>query len=118
MKQHITVEQLAELELDLRETDKIIDKFNLPRVSLDYMDLPAIARWVSKQITIGKMIEILSSEYNAVNIDDNREFGKGYNIHCALFKNDWKEDIHKEYRDFELCDALWKAIKEVLGEVE
>lgn len=52
-------------------------------------------------LSIGQMIEFLS-DYGAVNI---RYVGKN-----------WKVVHWKTYELSELCDALWKAVKEVLNE--
>jgi hypothetical protein len=96
MKQHITVEQYEESKEIRRK-------------------LEDLSLFKNDEITIGKMIEILSSKYDAVDYSDDRKFGVGYTVFCITFDSyDWCDDEHREYIANELCDALWEAVKEVL----
>lgn len=98
MKQNITEEQL--LELDEQKIYKlVVYKLNL------FMTSNPDYQWYSEQITIGKMIEILST----YDIDIMSNYYK---------VNEWTITFYKEehhiFRNIELCDALWEGIKAIL----
>jgi hypothetical protein len=120
MKQHITVEQLFELQdytlaevMDEEFQNAVRDINCNPYMSDTEKD--NLIEVLAEQVTIGKMIEILSSKYDVVDYSDNREFGMGYTVSCITFDSyDWCDDEHREYIANELCDALWEAVKEVL----
>lgn len=96
MKQHIIVEQLISLTREQK------------------MNLNKLVRFLHHDITIGKMIEILN---------DNNEYDKFHFYKCLLVDIDgdketvsgWCVEYKKnEFREEELCDALWKAVKEMI----
>jgi len=117
MKQHITVEQLKELEVGV-----IIETFfknnpNKNNLIKNYQNTKEKSDiwydWVSREITIGKMIEILKSkgvnwfEVGYPEIKETREKKVFIKITKDLYF--WGDN---------LCDALWEAVKYVLEESE
>jgi len=103
MKQHITVEQFKELPVKIRK--KLVGHSETGNLQFEL--------WEKReshylQLTIGKMIEILEKE--TTSIDINRSFTS---------EEIWTLIIGfgmggVEFFEKELCDALWKAVKEVL----
>jgi hypothetical protein len=106
MKQHITVEQLFELQ-DYKLAEVMDEEFQNAVRNLNcnpYMsdtEKDNLIEVLAEQVTIGKMIEIL------------------YNHTCDIVIEsagcNWYVDINTGiYKSRELCDALWEAVKEVL----
>lgn len=93
IKQHITVEQLKELNKDQR---KVITRLLGWETFSDFSSL----------VTIGKMIEILGhrDEYPTITEVglENIEWAVKLKYHTASCYNE------------NLCDALWNTVKEVL----
>jgi len=59
------------------------------------------------------MIEVLESKDNCLSISN----GVFHFVYNGDIKFEWEvimRQLHKEYYDFELCDTLWEAIKNVL----
>lgn len=115
MKQHITEEQLDEIfkndDIAIRKFLKLGWGIDLPDEKITryngrtYIELYTIELY---DINIGKMIEILENT------------GNDWMIGTDYFDlEDFKECILVDYKDMrfleiELCDGLWKAVKEVI----
>jgi hypothetical protein len=120
MKQHITVEQLFEVD-DYKLAKMMDEKFQNAVRDIHcnpYMtdkEKENLLEILSEQVTIGKMIEILEPNISIYPVLTEEE-GKTRVIWWEVryyVKNDLKE-----FRKVELYDALWEAVKEVLKEVE
>lgn len=104
MKQHITVEQVKELS---QETIGKIDD-QLYSAMYFYSKLEHEPRWdfAANLLTIGKMIEMLWDKMYYVSFDTN-------NVVC-LYNSQECEMCFDGLN--ELADALWEAVKYVLGD--
>ncbi|MES0334787.1 MAG: hypothetical protein SFH39_00295 [Candidatus Magnetobacterium sp. LHC-1] len=92
MKQHITSEQINELTESQKETLRTICK-----------NTESVGQSCIPMLTIGQMIEILEHE--------NIELIITYN---GGVSDNWEvETDHSVLNEFELCDVLWDAIKEI-----
>jgi len=72
----------------------------------------------TKYFTIGKMIEILDSELDDLEIirDYQRDLEQN-KYKCFWIEIIKKGEDHKEsFEEKELCDALWEAVKEILND--
>ena len=104
MKQYITVEQLNEAHP--------IDTLNLAVIldigCRDYQNDDELDKMIADRMTIGKMIEILESKDQCLDIIKRIDLdGWGYEIHLRQIQ-------YYSFSTGELCDALWEAVKEVL----
>ncbi len=126
MKQHITVGQLNELSEKGRvqfrkyfwkiyERDLLIygdykcSELKGNYVIFSYGMIPADEeRFGYKLLSIGQMIKFLDEKWDFINISRWHQEGKKYRwgITNTTHKKRWGS--------VELCDALWKAVKEVL----
>lgn len=105
MKQHITIQQLREIESKQKEKlVLVLDNWNEYRIKEGYLS----DHDISSQCTIGKMIEILQNV-------DNTEFSDLYS------ENKWRVYKNGMWHDFPvtmdwdgLCDQLWEAVKTCL----
>ncbi|MDK2917281.1 MAG: hypothetical protein PWQ37_14 [Candidatus Petromonas sp.] len=122
MKQHITVEQLFELQ-DYKLAEVMDEEFQNAVRNLNcnpYMsdtEKDNLIEVLAEQVTIGKMIEILYNHTWQVTIGKMIEIL--YNHTCDIVIEsagcNWYVDINTGiYKSRELCDALWEAVKEVL----
>lgn len=101
MKQYITVEQLKELpEMNMLQFSRTFNIKNLHDKVVGQNINPY------ELITIGKMIEILGCDLMSIS---HNPFGV------------WNVEVFQEidldskiFKDFPLCNALWKAVKEKL----
>lgn len=103
MKQHISVEQLE--GLTIQQKLKLV---KLTGVEPDLMQNNIEETWredVSKVLNIGKMIEILESTDEFLEIVRLAEGDKPYIVHL-------KSGLI--YHADNLCDALWEAVKATL----
>ena len=119
MKQHITVEQLKEIPKEKYKLlfEKVGKKYyesnNIEIINGDMLS-------IAHKLTIGKMIEII---YNALPETDYIEDSIDIELDRAtqmMFVEHRKYSNLSEYTEFkskELCDALWEAVKETLGEL-
>lgn len=100
MKQHITEEQWNEI-VKIKNLETIGEVFKILKLDLSkFHDKVYSGAKPWEYVTIGKMIEIL-----------------GVNLQEITFisENEWLVDLyHFNIIENELCDALFKAIKEVL----
>lgn len=104
MKQHITIEQWEELNKD--QKCKLYDYFLGD--SIDFL-VSRDERQLKTQLSIGQMIEFLE-ENNSIDLIRKSPIGNEWIInHPTTFG--------VEYIDKELCNCLWEAVKEVLGEL-
>lgn len=113
MKQHITVEQLWELTDNKDNWQPIIDfntKANIyfPGGIVTYPTFNSCCKETAKQVTIGKMIEIINKDYI-------------FDIYKDLKTKDWiarKRNLNGVivgyFSEIELCDVLWNATKNIL----
>ncbi len=112
MKQHITVEQLFELQ-DYKLAEVMDEEFQNAVRNLNcnpYMsdtEKDNLIEVLAEQVTIGKMIEILSNFVYDIEMFQ----GHGYWDTIVRITTD---NGKKEYKSEWLCDALWEAVKEVL----
>ncbi len=98
MKQHITIEQLNELS---KKGKRKFSSWCQKKFDLNKDE--------AKRLSIGEMIEFLSEQ--KVYSNDFKEQVKVNRLVCDRTNS----KIHIGWNDIELCDALWKAVKEVLG---
>ena len=126
MKQHITVEQFKELDIEQKEKIKKI---------MNLKERDDILLWCNGKekysgevwcwegekfplLSIGQMIEFLMKNTNGrvKDLEDKVDKVAGWVSKFAFGKTDspviiaWKEE--------ELCDALWKSVKEVLKKIK
>lgn len=101
IKQHITVEQLKEIP-----SEKLIPLIKDKLIKVGESDLIR-TRKTAHQFTIGKMIEILSKEFGYFTITKNKFVPEG------VF---WQVEANPDFsfEKYELFDALWEVVKEVL----
>jgi len=96
MKQHITHEQFNELN---SEADMKLRKWlQPPKLEL--------GGDISEFMTIGRMIEFLGMEIMRLEFEVDEWY-----LNNMGYKGD-----HVEWNDREICDVLWKAVKDVLNE--
>jgi len=104
MKQHITVKQLNELtnqgQYELCNKNNIIYWNGMSRSE------------ITKNITISKMIEILRKCIVMIEFLDHSD--DDYNYVVQILINKGFEEEYINFENFELCDALWDAVKSVL----
>ena len=100
MKQHITQIELGIFRVN--NQDKYESLFNL----LGYAFIP-IDR-LAEMLTIGKMIEILE-DYCERRLTIRKTDALDWAVESEM-------GSYKKY-EFELCDALWEAVKEVLWSI-
>ncbi len=140
LKQHITVEQLKEFTLDIKERIEQIYKITNRQSSEDFYnslpdwckrDIPTYQHWFdnhlfnklgqfyyeeSVKLNIGKMIETLGESYTFKRMDQEQIIrgsnDYGFKWHIELFHDEDCPIIYAE--DVELCDALWNALKVIL----
>ena len=116
MKQHITVKQLKELTNKQHKNlaDLFFNSFIDEIATKDDCNLEitdSIWRIASSAITIGKMIEILETDHQ-ITIDGNYE--EEWSV--VLYKKDSNRYSMDYYgQEKELCDALWKVLKNVIA---
>ena len=125
MKQYITWEQFVELSFEqVKILQKLIDqRYHLVRDAEQWEEIKnhkyvtsegevfhihtSYIGFMSKT-NIGKMIEILESKDQCLNIIKRTDLdGWGYDIHL-------RQIHYYSFSTGELCDALWEAVKEVL----
>jgi len=124
MKQHITVEQLK--ELNLQQLEKYF------KIEYNYDGIEQEKFWVEGRyiytenlkcaygnfattFTIGKMIELLENNEDVLFVSIETPTKNVSNYLVGVF---YKFKTNKDDSDFistELCDALWQAVKEVLN---
>jgi hypothetical protein len=112
MKQRVTADQIGELtteqfkRLSLPVSEAHISEFDRLK------DIGIAADWVSKQITIGKMIEILQDKIAYFGMHNMFARIDSKQCHWWGVQKPKNFDIRAE----ELCDALWEAVKKILSE--
>lgn len=99
MKQHISPKQVEEIT-----KEQFYSLFN------DLVDRKDYSKYHHKKVTIGKMLEVLIEKNIVLDIKltsmDTQDNNKGFVVINNIFYS-------KEYKSKELCDALWKAIKDI-----
>ncbi|KKK49467.1 hypothetical protein LCGC14_3134760 [marine sediment metagenome] len=114
MKQHITTDQLNELsEKGKEKLLKWWKRNGYRKITGTYADTGKFV-YTDSLLSIGQMIEFL----------DDRGFFEDEKTHQvrSISKGkpgmnwQWFLRLNKEFNDYELCDALWSACKEVLNE--
>ena len=93
MKQHITVEQLNEVDFDIFEKIRALTDVTT-----------GIKSDMSEKMNIGKMIEILDAENYVVNVNSSE-----HTVSVGSIKQG------KTFNNEQLCDSLWQAVKHILG---
>jgi len=126
MKQHITWEQLTQLtyqqvsklQILVNQKYHIIESEEhwekIKNYTFTFMDKKIINMHTSyigfiEKTTIGKMIEmieILGLKLNGIYVSPNHEY--------LVTVDDEKSEWCKNYKNKELSDALWEAVKEIL----
>lgn len=111
MKQHITTEQVFELEtfdsLGFENWDKICELNTIADIQF-YIDCQTFRECcceTAKQMTIGKMIEILINLDYIPLIDTSAS-----SCDVTIFEN----GHHEVFMSPELCDSLYEAVKYTL----
>lgn len=102
MKQHIDLTDLLDLSPD--QQLKLISYLPVPNEFMDFKS-KKWSRQLSREINIGKMIEILRSKLFKIEI---------YNFDSKWRVIFWHAGPRKEFVADELADALFQAIKAVL----
>lgn len=104
MKQHISVEQVNEIE----KWESIL--IDLELFEIKHIKEGVTDREIAEVITIGKILEILN----------NKDFNIELEILCFSKVKISRCDLDKPlvYEEKELCDALWECIKDILKEVK
>jgi len=122
MKQHITVEQLKEVNEHVfakafGTEEEVNDLYN-PYYSQHTVD--NLVRRLSQDVTIGKMIEVLDSLWTKDEIFISRLEDFKWEILFDL--ENCTEDMYYDYgftwQGDELVDGLWEAVKYVLSKGE
>lgn len=120
MKQNINVEQLEELTVEqLKKLYKIIPNPSLWRIAYrkDYNLKIDVHDYIEAvhSITIGRILEALINNIpksecieDSLDIECDRATG----ISFVEYRKNNLEFV--EYKDKELCDALWDAVKDIL----
>lgn len=121
MKLHIDIEQLEKLTMEqvCKLNTLLNHEWNLTEEEFKKYNWNKILKDTAEYCTIGRMIKILKQYYDNVEFEDNIYFGKPYVVYCRKFDKESSLiatdiDIFRKYKDFELCNALWKAIKGIL----
>ena len=102
MKQHITLEELREVDSSLI-AEKLVKTGFVKVEDNEWIKSDKAA----KQLNIGKMIEILRSKSHSIMIETDSDLG-------VEWWNVVDYDTGKFLQSKELCDALWEAVKYVL----
>lgn len=106
MKQHITPKQAKE-----------ITKEQFYRLIQGLVDRDDWSDYHHKNMTIGKMIEILRKQYthnnNIITFDFDNQVDKWF---IEIEEISRHEHVYSNYEDECLCDALWDAVKSMLSE--
>ena len=131
MKQHITIDQFNELNNKQKReleawcfTNSYFTRLAVPGEPARFTDTKTFTSYVLNpiELSIGQMIEFLndSGEYSLLNVH-SEVLGLPHNWGVGIIENfnlcdGWVEDeyIIKYQEDVELCDTLWKAVKEEL----
>lgn len=111
MKQHITVEQLKELDNDKAKMGKLINPL---LEEMDFLPLGEKYEYFADKITIGKIIEILDSALIEKHVLINKPLKQNGKWLVNLVSEDIDHANCKKFYSYELCDALWDAVKETL----
>ena len=113
MKQHVDFEEI--LNLPDKDKEKIFKYFKPIGMNNFKVNPTAVIDLVSRGLNIDKMIEILID-----NIPRSGCIEDSIDIECDRITNSCLVEYRKsnmEFEDFEeneLCDALWKAVKNIL----
>ena len=118
MKQNITIDQLKELNSDEKvcSLNTLMNhEWDLSEEEFKEYNWNKILKDTSEYCTIGRMIEVIANNIpripyieDSIDIEIDRVVNTcfvGYRIADCEFV---------EYDDVELCDALWKVVKELL----
>lgn len=100
MKQNITTKQLSALTKD--KYAKLSSYIYAPMTKRPNA---LLEKEVSKQLTIGRLIEIVNSIVPIYIYNDGKQ---GFSVATVEKFN------NKSWKSKELCDALWEALKEIL----
>ena len=119
MKQHITIEQLKELNDDgVCQLNTLMNhEWNLTEEEFQKYTWEQILKDTSEYCTIGRMIEIL---VNYVPLIENDYIEDSIDIECDRKTKSFVVEYRKNNFEFvnheadELCDALWETVKEIL----
>jgi len=118
MKQHITLEQLN--ELDDVAMRKLAEYKGLEEFDKTTMEVwrKSDNKWetVHLLLNIGQMIEFLDEKEEGVNIDSFSELD-GDKYGPSIFTNNNEISVQGSGCDIEsseLCDVLWEAVKSIL----
>lgn len=113
MKQHITVEQLFEL-----------DKYSIYKLIVYNLNLFMTSdpdyKWYSEQITIGKMIEILCDSefcFPSIGLTESSKVSELIVVGVTCLSGS-KKYRGKTIEGNELCDALWNTVKLILSDIK
>lgn len=107
MQQHISVEQLKELNFDF-----VYNKLYPLVENFEHNDEEEFYSLLAKKLTIGKMIEILSKESSVFKIDRYDDCnGETWDVRGTFYGN---ERRYYEALDKELVNSLWKCTKELI----
>jgi hypothetical protein len=118
MKQHITIEQLKELNIiqlnDLVITLKMKKYWYKAKMrTLQYNKV--ILQEIANTCTIGKMIEILIENIPKTNcIEDSIDIECDRVTKTFLVEYRTSNFTFADFENKELCDALWEAVKSIL----
>jgi len=108
MRQNITLEQLKEIKSEMLVP--LIKQGVLSKKGHHLIMLP----YMAKQLTIGKMIEILDSITDDIEIMSDYQRDEKQDKYKCFWVEFENEGIKRFFIEKELCDALWQAVKEVL----
>ena len=114
MKQHITVEQLANID-DMKDI-----YFLACLIDVDYWNCEKPFYAISNTLTIGKMIEIINDKWGKDEIFISRleDFKWQIVFNLTQYTGDIFNDYDFNVESEELVDVLWEALKYILGSDE
>lgn len=124
MKQHITTEQMKEVVYNatamfnlLQSLSITIEDAKVAMMLRSHGEEMLIAK-MAKELTIGKMIEILiNSDFCFPNIGLTESKNRSEYIVAGVTCLSGSEKYRgKTFEGDSLCDALWEAVKKVLAE--
>ncbi len=122
MKQYISVEQLK--QFDMAKLDKTMNNTifstNLERISMaeNNGEIEFLQRSLVRQVTIGKLIEILNNTNYHIwvqqSFDTIAEYRIGWMVELQILEVDHMREY--QFESVELIDALWKTVLYVMEE--
>ncbi len=113
MKQHITKAQYNKLSEKAKDR---LRKWCFKTYPEGFLSFPLDSNCTNPLLSIGEMIDFLGKYYEDVEISYVPQRGISKNIKSNISLWVKKTDDIINYYNLELCDSLWKAVKQKLEE--